>query len=249
MKKYLWRGYQAALSVSALAAGLCLMAKCLSLYRSGSFTPEKVAEAFGPIAPVIFLFLALALAGLALQPLLPKDKITPEKNYPLILHRLQSTTDPSACPAALQKQLLTLHRRRGYVWAAQWVLLLVCAGLTLRYATDWDNFHLEHINSSMVQAMTFMLPCMALPFAFGIFAAWFRRSSIRQEIALLKTAPAEAKRPAPVDLAKEAGSRQWVSCGVLVCAAALLICGFFLGGWQDVLTKAVNICTECVGLG
>ncbi len=37
---------------------------------------------------------------------------------------------------------------------------------------------------------------------------------------------------------------------ILVCLAAVLILfGFFTGGTADVLTKAVNICTECVGLG
>ena len=30
---------------------------------------------------------------------------------------------------------------------------------------------------------------------------------------------------------------------------ACLIGGAFAGGWADVLTKAINICTECIGLG
>lgn len=36
-----------------------------------------------------------------------------------------------------------------------------------------------------------------------------------------------------------------VLCAALVC----LVYGFLAGGTADVLTKAVNICTECVGLG
>lgn len=36
---------------------------------------------------------------------------------------------------------------------------------------------------------------------------------------------------------------------VLGVAIAVLICGFAFGGYADVLTKAVNICTECIGLG
>lgn len=34
-----------------------------------------------------------------------------------------------------------------------------------------------------------------------------------------------------------------------VFAAALLIAGVLDGTWRDVLVKAINICTECVGLG
>lgn len=37
---------------------------------------------------------------------------------------------------------------------------------------------------------------------------------------------------------------------LLLCiAVALLIFGFATGGYADVLTKAINICTECIGLG
>lgn len=36
---------------------------------------------------------------------------------------------------------------------------------------------------------------------------------------------------------------------VLGVALVCIVYGFFAGGTADVLTKAVNICTECVGLG
>lgn len=36
---------------------------------------------------------------------------------------------------------------------------------------------------------------------------------------------------------------------ILGVAVAVLILGFTFGGYADVLTKAVNICTECIGLG
>ena len=36
---------------------------------------------------------------------------------------------------------------------------------------------------------------------------------------------------------------------ILGIAVTALVVGFFMGGYADVLTKAVNICTECIGLG
>ena len=36
---------------------------------------------------------------------------------------------------------------------------------------------------------------------------------------------------------------------ILAAAVLLLIWGFVSGGAADVLTKAINICTECIGLG
>ncbi|MBQ2981771.1 MAG: thioredoxin [Lachnospiraceae bacterium] len=35
----------------------------------------------------------------------------------------------------------------------------------------------------------------------------------------------------------------------IIIGIGILIYGFATGGTRDVLTKAVNICTECIGLG
>ncbi len=248
-KKIFFLVYGLVLSLLTAAAGAALGIQCVNIYKTGSFTPEKVAIAFGPIAPVIYLWCALVILGLLGKPFFALEKKhKPEKNYPLILQRLQNTTDLSACPEDLQTQILTLHRHRNWVLAAQMLLLVLGGGLVLRYAVDVSNFHLEHINESMVKAMTFMLPCMAVPFGFGVFALYFQRNCIQKEISLLKTAPAEAKRPAPLEMPKTQ-NLLWLKLTLLVFAILLMLCGYYLEGWKDVLTKAVNICTECVGLG
>ena len=36
---------------------------------------------------------------------------------------------------------------------------------------------------------------------------------------------------------------------LLVIAAVFILLGVINGGWYDVLVKAINICTECIGLG
>lgn len=56
-----------------------------------------------------------------------------------------------------------------------------------------------------------------------------------------KAAVSEVK-PIP----KKAMVIQW---SVLCAAVVSLVYGFIAGGTADVLAKAVNICTECVGLG
>ena len=38
-------------------------------------------------------------------------------------------------------------------------------------------------------------------------------------------------------------------CILLAAAIALLVLGMLNGGMHDVLVKAINICTECIGLG
>ena len=41
----------------------------------------------------------------------------------------------------------------------------------------------------------------------------------------------------------------WIRIAVFAAAALLIIAGILNGGALDVLVKAINICTECVGLG
>ena len=37
--------------------------------------------------------------------------------------------------------------------------------------------------------------------------------------------------------------------GILAAALILTAVGFVTGGFQDVLAKAANLCSECIGLG
>lgn len=62
----------------------------------------------------------------------------------------------------------------------------------------------------------------------------------------LKFRPMEKKSDkAPADLKK----RLVIRTIVAVCAVALIVMGIFNGGYEDVLNKAIRICTECIGLG
>ncbi|MBQ8627442.1 MAG: thioredoxin [Agathobacter sp.] len=38
-------------------------------------------------------------------------------------------------------------------------------------------------------------------------------------------------------------------CAILAIGVFFLVYGFITGGTADVLAKAINICTECIGLG
>ncbi|MBR5960707.1 MAG: thioredoxin [Clostridia bacterium] len=43
--------------------------------------------------------------------------------------------------------------------------------------------------------------------------------------------------------------RKGIQAAVFVAAVLLIIAGIANGGALDVLVKAINICTECIGLG
>lgn len=245
--------YGILLSASAVVAGICLIAACLGIYHSGGsqiYTPEKVAAAFGPIAGPVYLCLALVIGGFILDFALPSDKkkAKPEKNYAAILNRLMEKRDLENCQSELRQQILAQQKIRKQDAIISYVVLAVCSIGFLLYGANPANFHQSEINGSMVKAVAILLCCLACPFGVALGASFRAKKSLQKEIELVKQIPAGEKKKAVSE--KKSINGVLIARCVLVCAAvALLIYGFFAGGTADVLTKAVNICTECVGLG
>lgn len=244
--------YGAVQSASIAAAAVCLMHACVSIYRMGDhpFSREAVAAAFGPIALPIYLCLGLVLGGFLLDLVLPADsaKLKAKRNTAPILRRLQAKADLDACGEELRSSILAERKRRTNHKRIRTVLLIVCAAIFLCYGANPANFHTSQINSSMAKAMYVLLPCLIPCFIWYLYTEHAAVSSMEQEIELLKqAAPAAAKAVSSV---KESGKHvRTIQTVILVLGIACLIFGFATGGTVDVLTKAINICTECVGLG
>lgn len=253
-KQRLHTAYSLILTAMLVIAGICLIVACLGIYHSGDkpFTPESVAAAFSGIALPVYLCLALILGGFILDGFLPRTKknTPPEKQYGAILSRLAEKFDPNACHPELAKGILTQQRSRMIHRLITGALLVAGSVVFLRYGLNSANFHQTEITASMEKAMYVLLPCMAVPYGYAVFAAYHARSSIKKEIELVKQAVAPGAATVKVAPKQSRTNAVLAVRCVLLCGAlVLLIYGFVSGGTKDVLTKAINICTECVGLG
>jgi len=243
--------YGIVLSVALIIAGLCLMAVCVEIYRSGDqpFSRETVALGFSQIAIPVYFCVALVIGGLILHFFLPfpvkKESV---KQYPMILKRLLDKNDLSQINESLRESIVAEHKRRKLFWIIFAALFTIGSFIFLIYALNPDNFHQTEINGSMVSAMYVMLPCMIVPFIFAVIASYLSKKSMICEIDLVKQAIASGcpkKQPA-----ESKASPMLIPRLALLCVGILfLVYGFWAGGTIDVLTKAINICTECVGLG
>lgn len=240
------------LSISIIFAGICLMTACLGIYRSGGdqpFSRESVAAAFGPIAIPCWISVGLIVLSFLLELVLPSpaDKKKPGRQTAMVLEKLQEKVDLSRCGEELKNAVTAQRSARRRFRLIGWVLLAVCGIVFFSYGANPHNFHQSKINASMIAAMYRFVPCCLVPYVYGIWAAYASRRSMEEEISLLKTAPAESKIavPAKADNKKLTVLRN----ALLLLGIGILVFGYFTGGTADVLTKAVNICTECVGLG
>ena len=248
------RVYGILLTISILIAAVCLMAACLEIYDggNGTFSREAVAAAFSPIAAPVVLCLALVLLSFPLNLLLPQEaeKRKAGKNNSLILQRLYSKTDLSACEAVLRDAVAALQKGRRLRRSVTLGLLAATFLIFMIYVLTGDRFLLPDITTSMQQAMLVLLPCLAVTFGYGIFAHYRNEKSILAEIELMKQAakeaPAEPEANAELEVKMNVNT---LRTAITLAAVAVLLFGYFTGGTADVLTKAINICTECIGLG
>ena len=242
--------YAIVLSISILIAALCLMAACVEIYRSGDqpFSSQAVAEHFAGIAFPVYLCIALIAGGFIVDPRLATDssKRSTQKQYHLILRKLHENYQVNSEAVRALQRSRKLHR------IISTSLLALGAVIFLIYGLNPHNYHQTEINTSMINAMWILLPCLAVPFGYAVFTAYHARRSIIKEVELVKQTIADGcpKAEPRTNVQPVKNHPQSIFRWCLLClAVGILIYGFFAGGTADVLTKAVNICTECVGLG
>lgn len=241
------------LSVAVFIAGICLAAGALTIYYGEGDPPysrEAVADTFSTIAVPVFACLLLTAIGFVwewVSPLpLKKTRVRPDRTAQL--SRLRAKKDADAASQDTDDAIAREQTRRRVLITVRTVLILIGAAAFAVYALNGEHYNTTDINTSIIRAMAVLLPCAVIPFGYSVFAVYAIDKSYQREIALLKELPSAATAPDD-KVTDNAAPLTIVRIVLLLAATALLLYGFFAGGTADVLTKAINICTECIGLG
>ena len=92
-----------------------------------------------------------------------------------------------------------------------------------------------------------ILPYIIVSFAlFGGYIFYYIKS-IKKEISLIKDILKQVKLNPVVSKNNQLGINI-TRCVVFVTSITFIILGVINGGYNDILVKAINICTECIGL-
>ncbi len=252
----LHRIYGVLLSISIILAGICLIVGCLTIYFTGerTYSREIVAETFSGISIPVYICLILTIIGFVWEFLspLPNKKQKPIKAYGFILERLLEKKDVKQCDEALLLSINKERNNRKLHSSIRTLLICIFSIVFLCYGANGNNFHQSEINTSMINAMWVLIPCMVIPFGYAIFTVYHNNKSLQKEIELIKQAPAlDTIKIDDSNLSAQRTDKyvNIVRYALLIIGIAVMIYGFISGGTIDVLTKAINICTECIGLG
>lgn len=130
-----------------------------------------------------------------------------------------------------------------------------CAAMVARYLVNPANFTSRELEPVIGRMLWHIAPWIFVGFACAILCECVRGRSFRREIKLAARSPERASfKNAQTDsgASREKRARLAKTAARAVAfalAVGLLALGAANGGMRDVLVKAINICTECIGLG
>lgn len=247
-----------AFTVVTLLLAALLIGQCVDIFRVGTaaenlsetgvtlqsiYSREIVAEHFARIAWVGVLWLVLWAAELISRALLPR----PQRAQPVLLpeYRLALARRNAQPTPAMRAEV----RRRRIVVALCGAVTALCIFAVARYLLDRSHFASRELESVMGAMLVQIVPWVAALLAVLTCGLWFCGKSMLREARAAAQAP-RREVPTPVRKGKKSNRTLWLArAGIGLAAAALVVAGIKNGGMYDVLVKAINICTECIGLG
>lgn len=260
--------YGILLSALCGLSGLSLIVSCILLYLSGDapFTRASVTAALTAVAvPLVLCVLGVIFSAVV------------SIRFPMAAKRLRGAVKPSVlidrlllklprekCDTAFALSVMTERKKRFLSLLLPSVISALFLIPVIVYFTDLSHFTVENLNGDVIAASLFILPFLAVSCLLFLAASFFCKASLDRELSLVKTRISEpalenAVTVAPETLRKrnafafldtrDATVTLVVRVAVLAVAAVFIVLGVLNGGMNDVLEKAVRICTECIGLG
>lgn len=240
------------LSISIIAAGLSLIYGCLLIYYSGDagYSANEVKEVFIKIQLPLYICLGLLVLSIISQLFFPAsdEKLKNNISVQTKLMLLSSKKDFEKADEKVINAYKKEEKKKKAVNIFSAFAVGVLSFIFLSYAVNPENYDSQLINESVISAIKVLLPCLLGMFSVLLFAKLLNDKLSKNQIELIKKLPSKAK--ADVPFCKDTkGLNLIIRYSVLILAVVLIILGLASGGVYDVITKAVNICTECIGLG
>lgn len=255
--------YGIVLSCIIIVTGICFIVSCVDIYRSGlrPFTYESINQHFMAIVVPVILCIIGIIGGMIISFFpLEKPKIKGIIDTGITLNKMSAKIDISKCDEESQGKIARERKLRFFSNILCIDAIVVSLIIALIYMLNKNNFPAKDINAEMINAMLFVIPCAIVSLSVIYANILICNASKVKELEVVKASFKTAKKDEISSQQKISG--QWlvvsgqnekmllgVRLTIFVLAVAFIVIGIFNGGMADVLQKAINICTECIGLG
>lgn len=256
--------YSVVIAVFVIAIGIALICVAADIYYSGRgtgviFTREIVVNKLRAFVIPFIILIGGIVAG-AIFPLYEVRASRRDEDVLKVLENLLPSGGSGEQYEQAERDYKSVKRARLYVFIGKTVALLGLMIAALCYVLDTSHFVNNDITREIFAMVKHVLPLVVGAFALLIGCGIADGIMASKQLSFLKTlvkygnrTPAEPATNKFTKSAKAVLSSDitlWVvRAVVLVVGVTFLILGIFNGGAHDVLVKAINICTECIGLG
>ncbi|MDE7082253.1 MAG: hypothetical protein K2O89_00940 [Clostridia bacterium] len=235
-------------------------------WAQGAYSRDLVAERLFPVSIVFYIWIAAVIAGFVLSLVYPvQEKPVKIPQEGVTLRRLNARI-PEGSGEEYFNGLYKVHSeqcKRLKVYGLCAAICFACAVASAIYLLQPANFKGVSANEAMLKMMLWVLPCVIIGLISCVWLTSYQKNSQQNEITAIKrlissfkgnpVIKVDIKPNAAVAAVKKFFSNKYTLLGirllVAVVAVTFIVLGVFNGGARDVFIKAINICTECIGLG
>ena len=266
--------YAVLLIALAIAVGILFIVNVVDIYNSqemSPFTVSAIESHFKAIAGAVITLPCLVVLGFVLHFVFPledkKTKIENDKALDTLAKKINLDFASSGTKnAVVRERYFRLFAVLGsaLIWVCALIIILV-------FTLNPKNYSSLDVNGSVKDLALVVFPSALISIGVSYAVSISNKFSKKRELALLKGIIKENKEALGVGtsglhpfidkayvlldkvkayLNKYEGISLWAVRGVVfVVAVVFIVVGIINGGMDDVLAKAIRICTECIGLG
>lgn len=254
--------YAIFLGVFTIVVGILFIIQAALIYDTGTspdhtgdiYSPAIVAERFSPISVPVYLWIAAVIAGFILWAVLPAARtVYPRPSAKETLLRL-SRRIPKSGKGETDCKVRKEELSRKIIWGVCAAVCLLAAVMSAVYLFQPAHFPSDDLNAEIIAMLRHILPWIGGAFVCCIAAAVYDGYSAKRELPFVKKLIAAGGMKTLGDEKSSAlvfpkWSLTAVRLWVFAVGVTFIVLGVLNDGMHDVLIKAINICTECIGLG
>lgn len=243
-------------SAQTILMSVLFIVQILRIYYDNNaiFTREICKEYILQILPVIIIWIVIIIVSFIYSHI----KKNPDKNIAKITNIVKLNNLERVCPkfdGELEEAYSLLkkeNKKRKIALYINIVISILCSIMGLCYLLNVKHFKSDgDLAFQAVQMFIHLFPWVIITFISMIGYVLYEEYSAKKSIESIKfIIKNKGKKNNNLKYDKRKNLIMKIArLSITIIAVALIIHGVFNGGANDVLQKAINICTECIGLG
>ena len=244
-------------SSQTILMGILFIVQILRIYYGNNkeYTSEICGRYLLQILPVILIWIVLIVVSYIYH----KKSNSKNANISKMTEMAKLELYEYMCPEYSNNELEEIYKllgkektKRKIAWYINLVVLILCSAMGLMYLFNPNHFESSgDLTKQAIQMTIHLLPWVIISFISSIIYMYYIEKCAIKSIEYIKVIiQLDGKKVNSVVKENKKNLKLlFLRCAIIVISLGLIIHGIINGGASDVLQKAINICTECIGLG